>query len=142
MGKDGGDSLWAFLKDLFLPFPPVNMAEIVRCVVLPAPSGKMESARISRDPFAHADGSRECRPVAAVDLTNAAVKQQFAQMQQAKSHPALASLVAIGARSDGRGWHVQLMRGGSVIASLTPNEAEALARELTDTAAVVRGEKW
>lgn len=51
-------------------------------------------------------------------------------------------LVALGARRDGSGWSVLLLRGGEELAVLDAAAARDLAAEILTMADVIEGKRW
>jgi len=49
---------------------------------------------------------------------------------------------AIAARCDDKGWHVQLIANGVVLARISTVEARQLAADLAETARVAEGGEW
>lgn len=50
--------------------------------------------------------------------------------------------VAVAARHDVDGWHVQLIAGGVVLARLSVEAAQALALDIAETARIAAGGEW
>lgn len=115
---------------------PLGFAEIIEHMK----AGKPLRDAPLRDAFAHADGSRECRPVSEAPQFD----QRPGELEATRGLGArldAAPIVAVGARHDGNGWRVQLLQQGMVLAVIDADAARALASDLTDMADVIEG-RW